>query len=118
MKRTFLYAIVCVVVLIVLSAYDVDKLKPAPKKDDASLNKSTCINGFNSLKNAKFQKRMLDQQVLLSTAAGRGEEAAAVGIRVSELNVMISILEQLIADPKLECYQYLKDEPKVTHEVI
>ena len=116
MKRTFLMVIVCGIILIVLSAYKVDV--PATKKDTASLNKSTCVNGFNSLKAAKFQKRMLDQQVLLSAAAGRGEEAMTVGVRVSELNGIIVIFEDLIADPKLDCGKYLKDEPKVAHKVI
>ena len=114
MKRTFLIAIVAAVVLVALSAYQT----PETKKDIASLNKSTCINGFNSLKAAKFQKRMLDQQVLLSAAAGRGEEAAAVGVQVSELNGIIVIFEDLIKDPKLDCGQYIKDEPRVTRKII
>jgi len=116
MKRTFLMVIVSIVVLSVIAAYNTSV--PKTKKDTASLNKSTCINGFNSLKAAKFQKKMLDQQVLLSAAAGRGEEAMAVGVQVSELNGIIVIFEDLIADPKLGCHNYLKDEPKVTRKTI
>lgn len=86
--------------------------------DGNPINKSTCVNAFNSLKVAKFQKKMLDQQVLLSAAAGRGEEAAAVGVQVNELKAMAKVFEKIINNPKLDCNQYLKDEPKVTHKVI
>jgi hypothetical protein len=53
---------------------------------------------------------MLDQQVLLSAADGRGEEAAALGTQVNELNAYIKVAKELIADPALDCRKYFTEE--------
>ena len=117
-KKTILYIVIVIVLLVVMVARNSDKPIAVKVEDGAAINKSTCINAFNSLKAARFQKKMLDQQVLLSAAAGRGEEALAVGVQVNELKAIATIFEKLIDDPKLDCGKYLKDEPKVTRKTI
>ena len=58
---------------------------------------------------AKIQLKMLEQQVLLSTAAGRAAEAATLSIQVSELKALVTVFKKLIVDPKLSCDMYLEN---------
>lgn len=117
-KKSILWFTISAILVVIVMVQRTDKSIDVVVDDGNPINKSTCVNAFNSLKVAKFQKKMLDQQVLLSAAAGRGEEAAAVGVQVNELKAMAKVFEKIINNPKLDCNQYLKDEPKVTHKVI
>ncbi len=113
MKRQALMAFVAGIVIITISAYTDRQIIKVNQSDSSAINKSTCINGFDSLKEAKVQKKMLDRQVLLSSATGRTEDAALVGTQSTKLKGIITVLETLIADPKLGCGKYLKAEPTV-----
>lgn len=108
-KKSILYVVILAVLVAVLATIR-DDTSIEKVKDIEVVNRATCLNGMNSLKAAQFQKKMLDQQVVLSAAGGRGEEAAAVGTQVSELKAIIEVFNTLLADPKLNCKKYFPDE--------
>jgi len=109
MKKAFLLVILAIFYGTATLVYtQPPKIEVSASSSDTD-HESACRHGINSLKVAMVRKKLFDQQILLSTAAGRGEEAAAIGSSVAELNALITIFKKLVADPKLNCAKYLTE---------
>lgn len=78
----------------------------ACQKTETVTNKATCLQAQEAIKNAQYQQKIIEQQLVLA-AVSEAEEKDAESKR-KELKAAILIFGRIVEDPNLNCSQYLK----------
>ena len=71
-------------------------------------NKTTCLQAYQAIENAKYQQDILEKQLTLATAMGDDAKIVMASARKKELKSATILFETIVEDPKLNCPQYSK----------